>query len=75
MRLVLSNRLEIRGFVMTDFLHVQDEFYAAASEWYLAGKLRCLEDIYEGLDAAPLAFIGMLKGKNFGKVLVHIAHG
>jgi NADPH-dependent curcumin reductase CurA len=75
MRLVLSNRLEIRGFVMTDFLHVQDEFYAAASEWYLAGKLRCLEDIYEGLDAAPLAFIGMLKGKNFGKVLVRIAHG
>ena len=54
---------------------MQDEFYAAASEWYLAGKLRCLEDIYEGLDAAPLAFIGMLKGKNFGKVLVRIAHG
>lgn len=73
MRLVLSNRLEIRGFVMTDFLHVQDEFYAATTEWHRAGKLLYREDVYEGLDAAPAAFIGMLKGKNFGKVLVRVA--
>jgi NADPH-dependent curcumin reductase CurA len=73
MRLVLSNRLEIRGFVMTDFLYVQDEFYAATTEWHRAGKLRYREDVHEGLDAAPEAFIGMLKGRNFGKVLVRIA--
>ena len=72
MRLVLSNRLEIRGFILTDFLHLQEEFYAAATAWYRAGKLRCREDVHEGLDAAPQAFIGMLKGKNFGKVLVHV---
>ena len=73
MRLVLSNRLEIRGFVMTDFLYVQEEFYAATTEWHRAGKLRYREDVHEGLDAAPQAFIGMLKGRNFGKVLVRLA--
>jgi NADPH-dependent curcumin reductase CurA len=74
MRLVLSNRLLIRGFVLTDFLHLQEEFNAAATEWYRAGQLRCREDIHEGLESAPEAFIGMLKGRNFGKVLVRVAH-
>ena len=73
MRAVLSKRLEIRGFVLTDFMHLQEEFNQKAGEWQRAGKLRYKEDIYDGLDAAPDAFFGMLKGKNFGKVLVKVA--
>ncbi len=73
MRLVLSNRLLIKGFVLTDFMHLQDEFNEKATAWQRAGKLRYREDVHEGLDSAAEAFIGMLKGKNFGKVLVRIA--
>ncbi|MEZ5637104.1 MAG: NADP-dependent oxidoreductase [Burkholderiaceae bacterium] len=73
MRLILSRRLELRGFVLTDFLHIQEEFNAAAVAWHRAGQLRYREDVHQGIDAAPQAFIGMLKGRNFGKVLVQVA--
>lgn len=73
MRAVLSKRLEIRGFVLTDFADIGAEFYAEASAWYRQGKLRYKEDIYRGIDSASEAFIGMLKGRNFGKVLIQVA--
>ena len=73
MRAVLSKRLEIRGFVLTDFADIGPEFYAEASVWHRQGKLRYKEDIHRGIDSAPDAFIGMLKGKNFGKVLIQLA--
>ena len=73
MRAVLSKRLEIRGFVLTDFADIGPEFYAEASAWHRQGKLRYREDIHHGIATAPEAFIGMLKGKNFGKVLIRVA--
>jgi NADPH-dependent curcumin reductase CurA len=42
------------------------------SEWFTAGKIKYREDIVEGLERAPDAFIGLLQGKNFGKLVVQV---
>ena len=59
--------------IVTDFA----ERYAPArrqmGEWIKSGKLKYREDIVEGIDKAPRAFIGMLRGENFGKMLVKLA--
>ncbi|GBU14161.1 hypothetical protein AwEntero_27620 [Enterobacterales bacterium] len=41
-------------------------------EWFEAGKVKFREDIVEGLENAPQAFIGLLEGKNFGKLVVEV---
>lgn len=50
-----------------------DEFTAAMSEWLKAGKINFREDIVDGLDNAAQAFIGLLEGKNFGKLIIRVA--
>jgi NADPH-dependent curcumin reductase CurA len=42
------------------------------SEWFSAGKIKVREDVVEGLERAPEAFIGLLEGKNFGKLVVQV---
>ena len=42
-------------------------------EWVRSGRLKYREDVIEGIDQAPRAFIGMLRGENFGKMLVKLA--
>ena len=73
MRSILSNRLTIRGFIVFDFAAQQEEFLTAVGSWLRDGKVRHREDIVDGLDQAPAAFIGLLKGRNFGKLLVRVA--
>jgi NADPH-dependent curcumin reductase len=73
MRSVLSNRLTLRGFIVSDFASQQAEFLTSVSTWLRDGKVRHREDIVDGLDQAPSAFIGLLKGRNFGKLLVRVA--
>ena len=46
---------------------------ATCAQWIKEGKIKYREDIAEGLENAPAAFMGMLKGKNFGKQLVRVA--
>ena len=73
MRAVLTKRLTIRGFIVTDFADQAENFRRDVGGWLAAGKIKYREDIVDGLEAAPAAFIGMLKGKNFGKLLVRVA--
>ncbi|MEI9982359.1 MAG: NADP-dependent oxidoreductase [Aliidongia sp.] len=73
MRSILSNRLIMRGFIVYDFASQEQEFLTAVSSWLRDGKIRHREDIVDGLDQAPAAFIGLLKGRNFGKMLVRVA--
>ncbi|WP_437731858.1 NADP-dependent oxidoreductase [Sorangium sp. So ce1335] len=73
MRLVLSNRLMLRGFIVGDFAEQRGEFLEAMSRWIREGRVKYREDIVEGLEKAPEAFIGLLKGENFGKLLVRVA--
>lgn len=70
--LILVNRLKIEGFIVSEHMEVWPEALAELGGLVAAGKLRPRETIAEGLAAAPEAFLGLLKGKNFGKQLVKL---
>jgi NADPH-dependent curcumin reductase CurA len=72
MRNVLTKRLTIRGFIVSDFAARHADFLRDMSEWVREGKVKHREFITEGLDSAPQAFMGLLKGANFGKQLVRV---
>src|SRR3984893_11755217 len=72
MRAVLTKRLTIRGFIVSDFAARQADFLRDMSGWVREGKVKHREFVTEGLDSAPAAFIGLLKGANFGKQLVRV---
>jgi len=74
MRAILTKSLTVRGFINYEFAadHYAD-FLTSVSKAIADGKIRYREDIVEGLAAAPEAFIGMLDGKNFGKLLVKVS--
>ncbi|WP_438024045.1 NADP-dependent oxidoreductase [Sorangium sp. So ce233] len=73
MRQVLSKRLMLRGFIVHDFAEQRGEFLEETSRWIREGRVKYREDIVEGLEKAPEAFIGLLKGENFGKLVVRVA--
>jgi NADPH-dependent curcumin reductase len=70
---VLRKRLTLRGFIVTDFASKQADFLRDAGEWVRGGRLKYREDIVDGLENAPSAFLGLLQGRNFGKLLVRVA--
>jgi len=70
---VLRKRLLLRGFIVWDFAAKQDDFLRDVGEWVRSGRLKYREDVVEGLEQAPAAFLGLLQGKNFGKLLVRVA--
>ncbi|KAF9926723.1 hypothetical protein FBU30_003755 [Linnemannia zychae] len=71
---VVSKRLLIRGFIVADFQEQYfDEFFREVKEMLLQKKIVYRVDVAKGIDAAPDAFVGMLKGKNFGKQVVEVA--
>jgi NADPH-dependent curcumin reductase CurA len=69
---ILSKRLTVRGFLMRDHMHMYDAFMRDVSNWMHAGAIKPREDIVDGLESTPEAFIGMLRGKNFGKTIVRL---
>ena len=69
----LFRSLTVRGFIQVDFVEqYHDDFLREAPQWVKDGKLRYREDIVDGLENAPDAFIGLLEGKNFGKLSVRV---
>jgi NADPH-dependent curcumin reductase CurA len=70
---ILRKRLLVRGFIVWDFAEKQGDFLRDVAAWIREGKLKYREDIVEGLDKAPEAFLGLLEGKNFGKLVVKVA--
>ena len=73
MRDVLSKSLTIRGFIQRDFADQRPTFYHDMAKWIADGQVRYREDIVEGLENAPEAFISLLEGGNFGKLIVKLA--
>jgi NADPH-dependent curcumin reductase CurA len=73
MRSILSNRLTIQGFIVLDFDDQVPDFLRNVGGWLKAGKLKYREDVVVGLEKAPEALIGLLQGRNFGKLLVKVA--
>jgi NADPH-dependent curcumin reductase CurA len=72
MRSVLTKRMTIRGFIFRDFAAHHADFLRDMSQWVREGKVKHREFVTEGLDSAPGAFMGLLKGANFGKQLVRV---
>ena len=73
MRYILVKRLTFRGFIVWDFDSQEEEALTQLSNWVKEGKIRYLEDIVDGLENAPEAFMGLLEGKNFGKLVVRVS--
>lgn len=69
---ILRQRLTLRGFIVSDFADQGLAFIRDTAGWIKEGRIKYREDIVEGLSAAPEAFIGLLQGKNFGKLLVRV---
>jgi NADPH-dependent curcumin reductase CurA len=72
MRNILTKRLTFRGFIVSDFAARRADFLRDMSTWVREGKVKYKEFVTEGLESAPEAFIGLLKGANFGKQLVRV---
>jgi len=72
MFMVVTKRLRIQGYIITDHYDRYPEFFERASEWVREGRLRYRETVVEGIDNAPRAFLGLLRGENIGKMLVKV---
>jgi len=70
LRLAVRKRLTLQGFIVSDHLDRQAQFYKDMSDWIAAGKIKWQETIVAGIENAPRAFIGLFKGENVGKMLV-----
>ena len=70
--LILVNRLKIEGFIVSEHMEVWPDALKELGTLVGTGKLRPRETIAQGIAAAPEAFLGLLKGKNFGKQLVKL---
>ena len=68
----VRKRLRIQGFIVSDEWQRFAEYRAMAAPLLRAGRLKYREDIVDGLDNAAAAFIGLLQGRNFGKLLVRL---
>ncbi|MGA2839450.1 MAG: NADP-dependent oxidoreductase [Steroidobacteraceae bacterium] len=73
MRTVLIKRLTIRGFIVSDtYAQRSAEILGAMGSWLREGKIKYREDVVRGLENAPGAFLGLLEGRNFGKLIVDV---
>jgi NADPH-dependent curcumin reductase CurA len=70
--LAIGKRLTLRGFIVTDHYSRMAAFVDEASAWLREGRLVCDETIVDGLENAPAAFIGLLRGHNIGKMVVRL---
>ena len=70
--LFVGRRVNMRGFIVSDFAGKAAPAMRQMGEWVRSGRLKYKEDIIEGLDKAPRAFIGLLRGENFGKLQVKL---
>ena len=70
LRSVLVKRLRIQGFIVSDFAAQREDFLRDMAAWVASGEVKYREDVVEGIDNTVPAFIGLLQGRNFGKLLI-----
>jgi hypothetical protein len=74
MRTILTKRIKMQGFIIfDDYRDRYDEFFQQMSLWVQAGDIKFREDIVDGLENSPQAFMGLLAGNNFGKLVIRVA--
>jgi leukotriene B4 12-hydroxydehydrogenase/15-oxo-prostaglandin 13-reductase len=69
---ILTNRIKMQGFIVSDRLELWPKALPELAGWVASGKIKYRETVTEGIENAPRAFIGLLKGENFGKQLVKL---
>lgn len=73
MRTILTQRIKMQGFIVfDDYGHCYPEFSQQMTKWLMAGEIKYKEDLVEGLENTVSAFIGLLQGENFGKLVVRV---
>jgi len=70
---IIYSRVMLRGFVGTDFMHLYGDFQRDMAGWLKDGKVKYQETILDGIANAPAALIGLMEGKNSGKMLVKLS--
>jgi hypothetical protein len=71
---ILRKKIKVQGFIIfDDFGHLYPEFAKEMSGWIEAGKIKYREEVIDGLENAPEAFVGLLRGENFGKRVIRVA--
>lgn len=71
---VVYKRIKMQGFLAADHLNVYQEFLQITCDHLLSGKIKVLEDISDGVESIPSAFVGLFRGDNIGKKVVRIDH-
>jgi hypothetical protein len=72
-RTMLVKRIKMQGFIIFDYYGPRyGEFQGQMSAWLKEGRVKFREDIVDGLENAPQAFIGLLEGRNFGKLVIRV---
>ena len=71
-RLILTSRLKLQGFIVSEHMNLWPEALKELGQRVASGQLKYRESVALGLEHAPEAFLGLLKGKNFGKQLVKL---
>ena len=70
--MIIGKRLTLRGFIVVDHAARMGDFLREVGGWLREGKIKYRETVIEGLENAPSAFVGLLRGENVGKMLVHL---
>lgn len=71
--MILTRSIKMQGFIVSNYIHRIPDFIGDMSKWMGEGKIRYREDMVEGLENAPEAFLGLFKGANFGKLVVKVS--
>jgi NADPH-dependent curcumin reductase CurA len=70
--MIVTKRLRIQGYIISDHYDRFPAFFEQAQQWVREGRLRYRETVIEGIENAPKAFLGLLRGENIGKMLVKV---
>tara|TARA_B100001013_G_scaffold295626_1_gene196014 strand:- start:1337 stop:2350 length:1014 start_codon:yes stop_codon:yes gene_type:complete len=70
---LIRTRSKIQGMLVTDWERKHEQARTRLSEWVLSEKLKYKEYVVEGFEKSPQAFIGLMNGENFGKLLIHVS--
>ena len=73
LRLLTIHQARMEGFLVFQFAHRHEEGRQRIAGWMKAGKVKYKDDVVEGVENAPTAFIGLMKGQNFGKLLIKVS--
>ena len=65
-------QLRLEGFIVSSFAHLRDAFQSDMTEWVTSGELKYQETVFDGLESASEAFIGLFTGANTGKMVVNL---